>query len=329
MDSGFVTRWKSDFRNINENNFEEAALNVFRFQAEANPVYASYIKHLKIKPPAVRNLLEIPFLPILFFKSHQVVCRAGDAERVFTSSGTTGGETSRHYVYDPDFYVSVARRLFENAYGDLSVYTLFALLPSYLERGGSSLVYMVDSFMQHTRQPSGFYLDGQAALREALLDCKNKGQKCLLIGVTFALLDMAENCPLDFPELIVMETGGMKGRKKEMIRDEVHEILKKGFGVSEIHSEYGMTELFSQFYAAKNGLFAPAQSARALIRETNDPFCLSETGSGGINIIDLANIDSCCFIETQDVGRRHANGLFEVLGRFDNSMARGCNLLVV
>lgn len=314
----------------NEQEFINAALQAFRFQAVNCDVYRQFIEGLNIQPSEVDSLDKIPFLPVSFFKSHKVISSPAPAEVTFTSSGTTGMITSSHDVTDVSWYRESFRRAFRLFYGDISNYCVLALLPSYLEREGSSLIYMAQDMITASQNPdSGFYLYNHANLYAQLKRQQENRQPTILIGVTFALLDFIEQYAINFPELIVMETGGMKGRRKEMIREELHHLLCKGFGVNAIHSEYGMTELLSQAYSKGNGLFNSPLWLRILTRDTNDPLSLTHSGrTGGINIIDLANINSCCFIATQDLGRVASNGSFEVLGRFDYSDIRGCNLLV-
>jgi hypothetical protein len=269
-------------------------------------------------------------LPIEFFKSHAVLSSADPVDVTFTSSGTTGMITSRHYVTDVSWYVQSFRSAFSLFYGDIENNTILALLPAYLEREGSSLIYMADDLIKQSNNPdSGFFLYDHDKLYHQLKKQQEANKPTLLIGVTFALLDFIDKYQLSFPELIVMETGGMKGRRKEMIREELHEQLCKGFGVDAIHSEYGMTELLSQAYSKGNGLFNCPPWMRIITRDTNDPMNILNSGkAGGINVIDLANINSCAFIATQDLGRVYADNSFEVLGRFDNSDIRGCNLMV-
>lgn len=256
-----------------------------------------------------------------------------DAKLVFKSSGTTGTETSRHLIKDPDIYQKSFLKGFERIFGEPSQYVILALLPSYLERKDSSLVYMADFLIKKSQNPiSGFYLNNYNDLQQKLRSIRSssKRKKVILLGVSFALLDMARDFPVHFPELIIIETGGMKGRREEMIREELHEKIKEGFGVGQVYSEYGMTELLSQAYSTGEGLYSSPPWMKVLIRDTNDPLTLLSPGrSGGINIIDLANIDSCPFVATQDLGKVRKDGKFEVLGRFDNSDIRGCNLMVV
>ncbi len=319
-------------KNMGENDFEDMALELFHFQAAENPVYKAYIQARKINPKTISTVVQIPFLPISFFKSQQVYCGPGlDPEKFYSSSGTSGQVNSKHYYWSEPFYLEHARQLFEDTYGNLGDFHILALLPSYLERQGSSLVAMVDYFISQTNSPlSGFYLYDYQKLTSTLSACKESGKKVLLIGVTFALLDMVEGLD-ELPvldSLIVMETGGMKGRRKEMIREEVHDHLKMGFKVDAIHSEYGMTEMLSQAYSKGCGKYTLPLSMNVYIRDTHDPFTFQDSKIGGMNIVDLANFHSCAFIETQDLGRKHANGELEILGRFDNSDLRGCNLML-
>ncbi|HVW98798.1 MAG TPA: hypothetical protein VHA56_22715 [Mucilaginibacter sp.] len=313
-----------------EREFNDSALEIFRHQAKNCRVFSDFLNGLKVDAQAVRSITEIPFMPVSFFKSHRVMSSTEEPQITFTSSGTTGMITSRHHVADVDWYVQSFRRAFDLFYGDIRQYTVLALLPAYLEREGSSLIYMADDLIRQSANPeSGFYLYNHEQLHVQLMKQRAAGKPTLLIGVTFALLDFAEQFPIDFPELIVMETGGMKGRRKEMIREDLHRQLCAGFGVSAIHSEYGMTELLSQAYSDGEGIFRCPPWMKILTRDTNDPLeILPDNRTGGINIIDLANINSCSFIATQDLGRIYADGLFEVLGRFDNSDIRGCNLLI-
>lgn len=317
--------------NINtEAEFENLALEVFHFQYENVTVYRTYVDLLKIDPNRVSRIDQIPFLPIQFFKNRQIIANGLAPEIEFTSSGTTGSETSRHLVAKSELYRQSYTNGFRYFYGDEQQYCILALLPAYLERTGSSLVYMVDGLIRQSANPNGgFYLNQFDELAEKLTKLDSSGQKCLLIGVSFALLDLAERHKFNLKNTIVMETGGMKGRRKEMVRDELHGILTSAFGFNSIHSEYGMTELLSQAYSKGKGIFRCPPWMRVLIRETNDPLTIAPVGStGGINIIDLANLYSCAFIQTQDLGRLHSNGTFEVLGRMDSAPIRGCNLLI-
>jgi len=310
--------------------FEKKALEIFFFQAKNNPVYKEYLSHLKTTITSVQSLSDIPFLPIQFFKSHRVVAGDEKIEQTFLSSGTTGSVQSKHYVSDVSLYEESYRQAFNHFYGEIEETVVLALLPSYLEREGSSLVYMVNDLISKSKQPeSGFYLNNLDELKEVLLKLDALGKKVLLIGVSFALLDLVEKHQFSLKNTFVMETGGMKGKRKEMIREELHAVLKTGFGVSEIHSEYGMTELLSQAYSKGHGVFQCPPWMKILIRDTEDPLSLLPNGkTGGINVIDLANKNSCSFIATQDLGKVLNETSFTILGRFDNSDIRGCNLLI-
>jgi phenylacetate-coenzyme A ligase PaaK-like adenylate-forming protein len=314
----------------NKEQFNEVALQVFRHQATACAVYSEFIKGLRVDVTNVQHIEDIPFLPIEFFKSHKIVSNEDAVQVTFTSSGTTGMVTSRHPVTDVNWYEASFRKAFELFYGDIKNYTVLALLPSYLEREGSSLIYMAEDLIkQSNNADSGFFLYNHDDLYHQLKKQQENKKPTLLIGVTFALLDFIEQYQIAVPELIVMETGGMKGKRKEMIREELHELLCKGFGVDAIHSEYGMTELLSQAYSKGSGVFNCPPWMRIITRDTNDPVTLiKDDKAGGINIIDLANINSCSFLATQDLGKVYADGSFEVLGRFDNADIRGCNLLI-
>jgi phenylacetate-coenzyme A ligase PaaK-like adenylate-forming protein len=322
-----------------EAEFQKLALEVFRYQAENNEIYKQYIHSLKIDPVSIKKTDQIPFLPIEFFKSHQIISiepgktlnlESSNFE-LFTSSGTTGNLQSKHFVTDISIYQKSYTKAFEYFYGDIKEYCFLALLPSYLERNGSSLIFMADDLIKKSGSAdSGFYLNNYDELVRKLVHLRSKKQKTILLSVTYALLDLTENPEhsIGFDELIIMETGGMKGRRKEMIREELHHVLCDRLNVKTIHSEYGMTELLSQAYSKGNGIFECPPWMKIMIRDTNDPFTfLPENKSGGINVIDLANINSCSFIATQDLGKISGN-FFEVLGRFDNSDIRGCNLLV-
>jgi luxE family acyl-protein synthetase len=313
-----------------EADFVQAALQTFGYQYQHNEVYQRFCTLLGRTPDKVRQLTDIPFLPIEFFKSEAVYCGNERPTTVFTSSGTTGSQTSRHYVKDLAVYQQSFRQGFADFYGNIEEYTVLALLPSYLERTGSSLITMVADLIERSGSAdSGFYLNEYDLLAEKLTSLDRSGRKVLLIGVSFALLDLVETHRFQLKNTIVMETGGMKGRRKELIREELHAILCEGFGVEHIHSEYGMTELLSQAYSAGSGLYESVRWLKVLIRDTNDALSYQRPlKTGGINLIDLANIHSCSFIATQDLGRLHPNGKFEVLGRFDNADIRGCNLLI-
>lgn len=310
--------------------FNQTALEIFRYQAQHTPVYRSYIQALGIDPCSITDYRKIPFLPIQFFKTQSVLAEELSAAITFSSSGTTGMTNSKHHVPDLKWYTDSFRKAFQLFYGNIQDIAILALLPSYLERDGSSLIYMVDDLIQASGQSeSGYFLYNHQDLLDTLLKLQQKGTKTILIGVTYALLDFIEQYQLEFPDLIVMETGGMKGKRREMVRDELHQLLKEGFGVQHIHSEYGMTELLSQGYSYGDGLFYTPPWMKILIRDTNDPLSLLENKkTGAINVIDLANYHSCSFIATQDLGKIHVDQSFEILGRFDNSDIRGCNLLV-
>lgn len=311
--------------------FEKLALKVFRFQYENNQVYREFCDLLKIDKQTIKSIQQIPFLPIQFFKTHQVVSSTSLIQQIFTSSGTTGMITSKHLVTDLSVYKQSYRNAFSAFYGNPEDYVILALLPSYLERDGSSLIYMVQDLIALSNNPeSGFYLNDYEALISKLLALESAGKNVILIGVTYALLDLLEQQTFQLKNTIIMETGGMKGKRKEIIREELHEILCSGFGVSTIHSEYGMTELLSQAYSLGNGVFECPNWMMILIRDTEDALSYVATGkTGGINVIDLANINSCSFIATQDLGKKQSTNSFEVLGRFDNSDIRGCNLMVL
>ena len=314
-----------------EDEFNNLALKIFKHQFENNPVYRSFCDLLYKHPSDVRSINEIPFLPIQFFKSHDVLSNINTVEKTFSSSGTTGSITSKHHVTDLNIYKESFTKGFECFYGSIEDYVILALLPSYLEREGSSLIYMVEDFIKTSKHPeSGFYLNNLSELNETLTALDKKGKKILLIGVSFALLDLVESYQFQLKNTVIMETGGMKGRRKELVRDELHTILKQGFGVNTIHSEYGMTELLSQAYSKGNGVFECPKWMKILTRDTEDALTiLPQQQNGGINVIDLANINSCSFIATQDLGKVHHDGTFEIIGRFDNSDIRGCNLMVL
>jgi len=314
-----------------EKDFETLSFKIFRFQFENNPIYRSFCDLLNIHPSDITSIKDIPFLPIQFFKSHQVLSSSNPIEKIFSSSGTTGSVTSKHYVTDISIYENSFQKGFEQFYGNINDYVILALLPSYLEREGSSLIYMADALIkQSNHKESGFYLSNLSELKNILLKLETGGKKTLLIGVSFALLDLVETYPFKLKHSLVMETGGMKGRRKELVRYELHTILKQGFGVEQIHSEYGMTELLSQAYSKGNGIFECPNWMKIFTRDPEDALSILDTDkNGGINIIDLANINSCAFIATQDLGKIHPDGTFEIVGRFDHSDIRGCNLMVL
>jgi phenylacetate-coenzyme A ligase PaaK-like adenylate-forming protein len=319
------------FQISNEAEFLATALETFRFQYSNNTVYQEFCDHLKATPEMVRNLKDIPFLPIQFFKNKKLISTTDFPEAIFTSSGTTGSITSKHLVTDIGLYEKSYLAAFNLFYGKPSDFCILALLPSYLEREGSSLIYMVNDLIEKSGHPkSGFFLNDFDKLKKYLTTLEASRTKTLLIGVSFALLDFCEQHQFSLKHTTVMETGGMKGRRKELIREELHALLKKGFGVDHIHSEYGMTELLSQAYSKGNGIFNCPPWMRVLVRDTEDPLTYLPHGkTGGINVIDLANKNSCSFIATQDLGKKYDDDNFEILGRFDDSDIRGCNLMVL
>jgi len=311
--------------------FNTLALKVFKFQFENNPVYRSFCDLLYKNPSDISAVEDIPFLPIQFFKTHQIISTAQSIKKTFSSSGTTSSKTSKHYITNLSIYKNSFIKGFNIVYGDIKDYIILALLPSYLEREDSSLIYMVSHLIKNSNHPeSGFYLHNLSELSSTLKRLDAEGKKVILIGVSFALLDLVEAHTFNLSNTIVMETGGMKGQRKELVRDALHTILKSGFGVNTIHSEYGMTELLSQAYSTGNGIFNCPSWMRIIIRDTEDALSLTETGkTGGVNVIDLANINSCSFIATQDLGRVYKDHSFEIIGRFDTSDIRGCNLMVL
>ena len=330
-------QWNHKVFGVKEQDFEELALEIFNFQQENNPVYKSYLQALKINPQLVQSVEQIPFLPVSFFKSHDVQTTLFEPQAVFESSGTSGSINSRHLVKDISLYEESFTKGFELFYGPVKEWCIIALLPSYLERKNSSLVYMAEKLICSSEHPqSGFYLEEYEKLFAVLSELENHQQKTLLLGVTFALLDFAEKYSLPLRHTVVMETGGMKGRREEMIRQEVHTILKHSFSLDHIHSEYGMTELLSQSYSKGEGIFYCPPWMKILVRDEEDPFLVKRSGSGTINVIDLANIYSCSFIATDDAGKLNEDGShacrqagFEVLGRVDGSDLRGCSLMIV
>ncbi|HET6767305.1 MAG TPA: acyl transferase [Chitinophagaceae bacterium] len=333
--------WHDKIFLVQENSFEQLALAIFRFQYDANTVYKSYVNALGIKPAVIDKIEKIPFLPISFFKTDEIKTGKFNAEEIFESSGTTQSVNSRHHVKSISIYTESFTKAFENIHGSITEWCILGLLPSYLERGNSSLVYMVDCLITKSQHPlSGFYLHDFDKLKDTLISLERGGQKTLLVGVTYALLDFAENFPVKLSHTTIMETGGMKGRRKELTRPEVHEQLKKAFGKTEIHSEYGMTELLSQAYAEKEGRFRCPKWMKVLIRDDEDPLTVQRSSdsshdneskplTGAINVIDLANVYSCSFIATDDAGKLYPDDSFEVLGRIDGSDLRGCSLLAV
>ena len=314
----------------NSNDFEKEALATFHRQHKANPVYRSYCNLINISPSEIKSSTKIPSLPIQFFKSHAVKCFSEAPSIVFSSSGTTTSINAQHPILDKAIYNHSFQKGFENQYGDPKDWAILALLPSYLERKGSSLIYMMDALIQQSKHAaSGFYLDEFDQLKKQLEQLESQQQPTILLGVSFALLDFAEQYPLQLKHTVVMETGGMKGRRKEMIREDLHATLTKAFGVEVIHSEYGMTELLSQAYSKGHGRFYTPSWMKVTAGEINDPFALINGSKiGRLNIIDLANQESCAFIATDDLGRVFPDGSFEVMGRLDQSDIRGCNLLV-
>ena len=329
--------WHDKIFSVTENGFKQLTLDIFHFQYEANPVYNSYVNALGKTLSTVDEIEKIPFLPVSFFKTDEIKTGKFNADVIFKSSGTTQAINSQHHVKDVSTYIQSFTKAFEKIYGDLKEWCILGLLPSYLKKGDSSLVYMVDNFIKQTQHAqSGFYLYDLDKLKETLLSLERSNQKTLLIGVTYALLDFADSFPMPLKHTIIMETGGMKGRREELTRMEVHERLRKAFVNTEIHSEYGMTELLSQAYAEKEGRFQCPPWMRVLIRDDEDPLAVSvprlQTVTPlrvAINIIDLANVYSCSFIATDDVGKLYADKSFEVLGRMDGSDLRGCSLLTV
>ena len=311
--------------------FKQHALELFKYQYENNTVYRSYCDLINNAYSEVSEVHQIPFLPIQFFKSHTVSCVSKAPDKIFLSSKTTGQIASRHFVNDLNIYHKSFEKGFNEFYGSIKDYAILALLPSYLERENSSLVYMANQLIHQSKHPlSGFYLDEWDQLINTLQTLEKEGQKTILLGVTFALLILIEKKKLNLNNTIIMETGGMKGMRKEFVREAIHSSFKKGFGVKNIHSEYGMTELMSQAYSKENGLYNCPPWMKVLIRSTDDPFeIIQEEKTGALNIIDLANVESCAFIATQDLGKTHKDGSFEVLGRFDNSEIRGCNLIAL
>ena len=322
-------KWKNKiFQNHTNNSFETVALKVFEYQAKNNNIYKTYLKLLNVSPNNVKSLGQIPFLPIEFFKHQDVVCKSNNIDAVFTSSGTSGKQ-SRHIVKDLGIYEKSFTSGFEYFYGNIMDYTILALLPSYMERSGSSLIYMCEKLIKLSeKKENGFYLNEHQELHNLLLELERQNRKTLLIGVSFALLDFVEKNPVKLKNTIVMETGGMKGKREEMVREQLHNILCKHFSLPKIHSEYGMTELLSQAYSKGDGVFESPPWMRISCRDANDPLSNNKQ-SGGINIIDLANVNSCSFIASQDLGKINEDNTFEVLGRFDTSDIRGCNLMVV
>lgn len=315
-------------KSINAANFEQRALELFRHQYKNTILYRDYCNHLNRKPENVHSTAEIPFLPISFFKSHKVLAQNRSEQLLFESSGTTGMIPSRHYIAQPEYYETSFRKGFHDFYGAPEDYIILGLLPSYLERKHSSLVYMVQDLIQSSAHPlGGFYLNEWEQIATILQQAQDR--KIFLIGVTFALLDFAEAFPMDLSRHIVMETGGMKGRREEWTRMEVHAYLGRQWNLEAVHSEYGMSEMLSQAYSKGKGIFHCTDTMKILLRDENDPLENYFTGSGCVNVIDLANIDSCAFIATEDIGKLAADGSFEILGRRDTAALRGCSLMVI
>jgi phenylacetate-coenzyme A ligase PaaK-like adenylate-forming protein len=310
--------------------FDLVCMEVFQYQVANNPVYSQWLKALTCDSNAILHVEDIPFMPIEFFKTHRVISGNEAIQETFTSSGTTGLSTSSHYICDTEIYKRSYLEGFMLEYGNPRDWVIIGLLPAYLDRPGSSLVYMTQGLIEASGKPeSGFYLYNIEELKEKLAQLADSRQKVWLIGVSFALLDLAEISPSAWPELVVVETGGMKGRRKELIRKELHLQIKRSWPIENLHSEYGMTELLSQAWMKKDERFVCPPWMKIFIRDASDPFqLLSENKNGGIQIIDLANIDTCSFITTSDLGKKFDDQSFEVIGRFDNSDIRGCNLLV-
>lgn len=309
--------------------FDQCALSLFRYQANKSPIYKEFVNNLGINPREIYSIEEIPFLPVEFFK-HKPINNGSKVDVIFSSSGTTGTTPSFHYVADVDIYIKSFTECFRRSYGDVEAYSVLGLLPGYLEREGSSLIYMVNRFIEQSQYDgSGFYLHNHEQLALQLRENEQRRIPTLLIGVTFALLDFAAQYSLQLKNTIVMETGGMKGRRKDMLRQEVHQTLCEKFGVDVIHSEYGMTELLSQAYSFGHGIYKSPPWMKVLSYDLYNPLHCTRTGKGGVNVIDLANIHSCAFIQTQDIGTVNSDESFEILGRFDASEIRGCNLMVV
>jgi len=321
----------SDLQNLNASNYTDIALRLFRYQARHNPIYAQYIHHLGVQVDTVVRINDIPFLPISFFKNHIVKTEDWKEEITFHSSGTTGNTTSKHFIADLNFYLQHAEECFTHFFGLLSQYHFLALMPSYLEQKNSSLIAMMSSFIQKSQSSdSRFYLNEYDTLFEDINRLKKDTKKKIILwGVSFALLDFADKYKVDLSNCLVFETGGMKGRRKEVTRAELHTRLMNHFNIDKVFSEYGMTELLSQAYTTGSEVFYPPPVMKVVVREVLDPL---ERGlvnrTGGINIIDLANIHSVAFIETEDAGKVYEDGSFEIIGRLDNSDVRGCNLMV-
>lgn len=315
------------FNISSEEEFNAICLEIFKYQSANNKTYREYINHLNVEIDNIDHFSKIPFLPIDLFKTHRVSCKDND-DVVFSSSGTTSDITSKHHVFNANIYKQSISEGFKQFYGNPAEFSFLALLPSYLEKNDSSLVYMVNYLMSLSKQNHGFYIHNFDDLYKLLSKNEKEKKKTILIGVSYALIDFSEKYDFSVQNTHIIETGGMKGKRKEMTKTELHSLLSNNFKTKNIHSEYGMTELLSQSYSTESGLFSSPSWKKILIRDVNDPFSFLNPGiTGGINVIDLANIYSCSFIETKDLGKVHKNGTFEVLGRFDNSDIRGCNLL--
>lgn len=315
---------------INSKNFEQYALSLFAYQLKGNDIYREYVTALGKRQEDIKTLKDIPYLPISFFKTHTVVTGHFQPQLTFESSGTTGMQNSKHFIKDPAIYRQSFMQTFRQFYGMPDDYVFLCLLPSYLERGNSSLVYMADALIRESRKKeSGFYLNEWEQLASLLKKLQAEKQKVMLLGVTFALLDFAEQYPMDLSGTIVMETGGMKGRREEWTREQVHTFLKEKWQLPQVHSEYGMTELLSQAYSSGAGVFNCPPMLKVMVRDENDPFDIRDKGSGCINLADLANVHSCAFIATDDIAKIAGDGSFEVLGRLDHSALRGCSLMVI
>jgi phenylacetate-coenzyme A ligase PaaK-like adenylate-forming protein len=326
----FKTQLKREVLQMQIADFEHLSFELFRYQAENNPIYSNYLRYLGINPSQIKELHKIPFLPIEFFKYHKVFTGEEFIVTVFESSGTTSTQNSKHYVSDLSFYEQNCLTIFEKQFGDIQEWTILALLPSYLERNNASLVAMTDFLIRKSKPESGFFLHDTGQINLIAKNALQKQQKVMIIGVTFALLDWAEQNPDNLSGAILIETGGMKGRRKEIVREELHEVLCRAFSLQKIGGEYGMTELFSQAYSKGDGWFEPPTQMRIFLRDMYDPFDVSKRKHGAVNVIDLANIDSCAFIETKDIGMFHPTipEQFAILGRLDNTDIRGCNLMV-
>lgn len=328
-----INQWlqsNNPFYDVHPDNFNTIALDLFHYQYQHNRIYQNYVQAIHCNPKDVTNILKIPFLPILFFKTHTVKTHSFDAEVIFESSGTTTTINSQHHIKDLNLYEQSFLINFEKIYGNPSQYVFLCLLPSYLERNNSSLVYMAQELIKKSQySESDFYLHDFQRLSKNILQLQQQKRKIILLGVTFALLDFAEEYPMDLNDVIVMETGGMKGRREEWSKPQIHDFLKKQWNLPTVHSEYGMTELLSQAYSKGEGIFQPSATLKVLTRSQNDPFDIDEFGTGALNIIDLANIHSCSFIATDDLAKIHSDHTFEILGRLDHSALRGCSLMAL